>query len=105
MPPGPETKLVKKIIDRLNKRPRSHARKVHQSRFQSGEPDIDAVVDGRSVKIEVKVPGNTPTLNQMLRMRQWQKAGALVGWVDTVEGADELLGHLDEPGWLNPQLD
>lgn len=98
----PEAKITKKVIDRLKKS--GHARKVHQSRFQMGEPDVDACIEGRAVKVEVKVPGNTPTDRQYAVMRIWERSGALVGWVTSVDEVEELLGHLEDPGWKNPQL-
>lgn len=100
----PEAKLTKKIVDHINARPRSIARKVHQSRFQAGQPDVDGCVVGRAVKIEVKVPGNVPTDLQMTWMRRWADAGALVGWCTSVDEVIELLSHVSDPDWVNPQL-
>lgn len=90
----PEAKITKKIIDWMNAQPGVRARKVHQTRFSGGEPDIDACWNGRSVKIEVKVPGNTPTPRQAAVLELWRKAGALVGWVTSLEEAKELLAEL-----------
>lgn len=98
----PEAKITKKVIDRLKEF--GHARKVHQGRYQTGEPDVDACIEGRAIKIEVKVPGNKPTDNQYAVMRRWERSGALVGWVTSVEAVDKLLERLDTPGWRNPQL-
>ncbi len=100
----PEAKITKKIITHINGLDRALAHKVHQGRFGGGEPDIDACVDGRSVKLEVKVPGNKPTPLQMVTMRRWEAAGALAGWCTSVETAEEILQHVKEPGWSNPQL-
>lgn len=100
----PEAKITKKIIEHIRGLDGGHARKVHQSRFQQGEPDVDACVRGRSVKIEVKVPGNEPTANQMAIMRIWARVGALVGWATSVDEVVELLTHLDDLDWENPQL-
>ena len=101
----PEAKITAKIIDHLRALPKAWARKVHQSRYQQGEPDVDACVAGRAVKIEVKVPGNKPTPKQLITMRRWARSGALVGWATSVEEVEDLLGHLDDPEWENPQLD
>lgn len=80
--------------------------KMHGSPYMpAGEPDILACVNGRMVRIEAKKPGEKPTPNQMASMRRWQKVGALVGWCTSVEQVKELLEHLDEREWLNPQLE
>lgn len=100
----PEGKITGKIIDHIKSLPKAHARKVHQDRFSGGEPDVDAVIDGRAVKIEVKVPGKEPTPRQMAVMRRWVPTGALVGWVVSLDEAKALLEHLDDPDWVNPQL-
>jgi hypothetical protein len=100
----PETKIVKKIIAHI-KAKGGWARKVHGNAFSSGEPDIDAVLNGRSVKIEVKVPGKYPTTQQLARLRTWETAGSLAGWVTSVEEVDRLLGNVEDLSWVNPQLE
>jgi len=84
----------------------SWAQKFHGSQYSSGgEPDIDACVDGRSVKVEVKRPGNRPTPRQYHAMRRWEAAGALTGWVTSVADLQELLTHLYEREWKNPTIE
>lgn len=100
---GPETRLVGRVIERI-KWLGGHARKVHGNVYVSGEPDVDGCLRGRALKVEVKVPGERPTPLQMSVLRRWERAGALAGWVASVDELDELLAHLDEPGWHNPQL-
>ena len=100
----PEGKITDRCIKYLRSLPTGHARKVHQSRFTGGEPDVDGCVDGRTVKVEVKVPGNKPTPRQLAVMRQWERAGALVGWVTSVDELRDLLVHLNRRDWRNPQL-
>lgn len=104
MATGPEKKVTDKVLKELNSRPGHLFYKVHQGRYGGGQPDIDGVVYGRSVKIEMKAPGNEPTARQMLVMRRWAKVGALVGWATSLEEVEELLSHLDDPDWVNPQL-
>lgn len=101
-----ESELVSKLIHHIRDLPApSHARKVHGSRYQdAGEPDVDAAVSGRAVKVEAKVPGARPTAVQYGAMRRWERAGALVGWVTCVRELEDLLSHLDDPAWENPQL-
>lgn len=98
----PEAKITKRIIDYL--KGRGHARKVHQNAYGAGEPDIDACINGRAVKIEVKVKGNTPTPKQYAALRRWESSGALCGWVTSIEETIALLEHLPEAEWSNPQL-
>ena len=99
----PESKIVADILSEL-KRPGWRFRKVHGDAYSSGEPDLDGCANGRAVKIEVKVPGKKPTAQQMVVMKLWARSGALVGWVTSVDETLELLSHLDDPGWVNPQL-
>lgn len=99
-----EAATTGKVIQYINGLGRAHARKVMQSGYQRGEPDIDAVVDGRAVKIEMKRLSNKPTPLQMARLRDWQDAGALAGWCYSVDEVRELLNHIEDRTWLNPQL-
>jgi len=89
----PETRLQKKMVKRIENLPcPSRARKMHGSAFtRAGEPDIDAVICGIPLKIEVKMPGNTPTKLQTQRILEWAAAGAVAGWCDTMEGMDEFI--------------
>jgi hypothetical protein len=80
----------------LRAQPHSHARKVHGSVYSVGEPDIDAVIGGYSVKLECKAPGKKPTRVQIAVMRKWGSAGTLVGWFTSVEHIQQLLSHLGE---------
>jgi hypothetical protein len=92
-------------MQRINGIEGARAVKVHASQMgNGGEPDVDACVRGRSVKVEVKQPGKVPTPRQMAVLRKWERAGALAGWVTSVEELDALLAHLDDPDWRNPQL-
>lgn len=102
---GPETKLSSKVMDRIRKEYAGEVRKVHADAYgAANEPDIDACILGRCVKIELKVPGKVPTPGQYGRLRAWARAGALAGWVTTLDELDELLVHVGDVGWVNPQL-
>jgi hypothetical protein len=57
------------------------------------------------VKIELKMPGAEPTPVQMGKLRRWASAGALAGWVTSIAELDDLLAHVDDVGWVNPQLE
>jgi hypothetical protein len=95
----PESEIVAEGIGYIRTLQFAYARKVHGSQFgNAGEPDVDAVVCGRSVKLECKAPdGGKPTAVQMGALRRWQKTGALVGWFTNVGHIQEILDHLNDP--------
>lgn len=96
-----ESSLSTRIVAYLRALPRAHARKVHGSAMGTvGEPDIDAVVDGRSVKLEVKLPERrgTVTAAQHLALTRWHDAGALTGVVTSVDEVRALLAAYDLGG-------
>lgn len=87
-----ETALVNKMIARIKAEPMSWARKVHGGAYSdTGEPDIDACVSGRSLKVEVKMPGARPTAIQLAALRRWERAGALAGWATSVPELEQLI--------------
>lgn len=92
--PPREKQIAAAVVALIKKLPDGHARKVHGEAFgTAGEPDVDAVVDGRAVKLEVKRPGGTkPTPLQARALDRWQDAGALCGVVRSVDDARALLG-------------
>ncbi len=83
-----EANLVRRILRELNSWPRTRAVKLHGSAYtRAGSPDIWGCTSGRLFVIEVKALGKTPTKIQHYELRQWEQAGATVGWSDTFEGA------------------
>lgn len=53
--------------------------KVHGSALMmAGLPDLISVVDGAFVGVEVKVPGNKPSIRQLYVHRQIERAGGIV---------------------------
>lgn len=98
----PEARIVGAIIMHIRKLDcPSWARKVHGNRYSdAGEPDVDAVVCGVPLKIEVKVPGKHPTDSQNASLRRWERAGAVAGCAHSVEEADDLVELcLSQAGW------
>jgi hypothetical protein len=80
-----ERAIVKAILAYLNSLPGCLARKRWGGGMGvAGDPDIDACIRGRSVQLEVKRPGEKPTLLQLKRLEEWRQAGALVGVVTSV---------------------
>jgi Holliday junction resolvase len=63
--------------------------KTHGSGLRSGEPDLIGVVApwGFHVAIEVKKPGERPTLQQRVRLLQYARRGSIAFAADNVEAA------------------
>lgn len=100
-----ESHLTTRLVDHINSLPTGYAVKVHGSAYgHAGEPDINACLAGRMVRVEVKMPGHKPTPVQWGKLRRWAKAGALVGYVTSLEELQSLLTHADDRLWTNPQL-
>jgi hypothetical protein len=106
-----EADIVSDALDYL--RGVGYARKVHGGAHgNAGEPDIDACVRGRSVKLEAKRPGERPTPAQVGAMKRWADAGALAGWftgnehivqiLDHVDGGQDFVLDLSRPGCVCP---
>jgi len=92
MPQKPESRIVKRCLEFLLALPRCEAHKIHGSEFtRTGEPDIDACLNGRSLKIEVKQPGQKPTAIQQKRLGDWAMAGA---WATFVTSDMELASQM-----------
>jgi hypothetical protein len=100
--PTRESTVVASVIALIkSKRYGGHARKTHGGAMsQRGEPDVDACVRGRAVKLEGKQIGEKPDMPQMLAMRRWAQSGALVGWFQSTRHVVEILDHLEHPGFV-----
>jgi hypothetical protein len=97
-----ETSRTAKVLSYLKSLPKTHARKVHTGPMgESGHPDIDGCRAGRAFKIEMKKSGEKPTPLQMARLITWQAAGALVGWAESVEHAEQIMAYWDNYEWRN----
>jgi hypothetical protein len=87
-----ERAIVKAILGYLNGLSECLARKRWGGGMGvAGDPDIDACIRGRSVQLEVKRPGESPTPLQLKRLAEWRQAGAVAGVVTSVEETRELL--------------
>lgn len=86
----PEDRVLKPALARI-RHFGGEARKVHGSRFSQGEPDIDAVLWGVPLKVECKAKGGKPTGLQAARLKAWERAGAVTGWIDDPAQIDELI--------------
>ena len=98
-----ETDVTKECISWLKAQPGTHAWKLHTGPMgMGGHPDIDGCTRGRSIKIEMKRPGEKPDGRQMVRLLQWRAAGALVGWATSVEEVRAIFANWDNPEYVNP---
>lgn len=88
-----ESRLQQRIKKALIKECGGKWWKVHGSAFQeSGQPDLDGVVDGISFKFEVKVPlHGRPSALQLQTMHEWRKVGAIACLVETPSQAISLV--------------
>lgn len=92
-----ESAIVRKIVQKLSGY--CLIRKRHGTVFAvRGDPDLYGVLPlthpvwpGRHFELEVKRPGERPTPLQITRLSEWEKAGALVGVVTSVEEAMTVL--------------
>lgn len=70
--------------------------KIHGSAFQqAGIPDILGCYTGLFIAIEVKCPGEVPTLLQGHCMKLLKKAGARVGVAYNVEDAIKIRNGVE----------
>jgi hypothetical protein len=101
-----ETALHKACQKRVREEWGGECVKIHGTAAQrAGTPDLLICLGGRFVACECKQPGKKPTPLQMKRLRDWQAAGAIAGWVTTEVELDELLVHADHGDWVNPALE
>lgn len=95
-----ETRLVNTIRAALVNRYGADGKwiKIHGSAMQErGLPDILGTLRGRTVALEVKVPGEELTPLQAFQLRQLAAAGAITAVVVSVEGALEVAASVLQP--------
>lgn len=76
-----ETTIQSDIIDYINSLPQGRAENVSGNAQQSGRADINACIEGRAFKIEVKTEDTEygrqgATTKQRLYLEKWARAGA-----------------------------
>lgn len=86
-----EKSITQSILAYLNSLPGCRATKRHGSAYSSGEPDIDACLNGKCVKLEVKGAGKRPTPLQVALLLRWKAAGAVTGVVHCTADVESLL--------------
>lgn len=80
-----ELALQKRIISAVNQLGGFVQLRAQTPYTRVGDPDIFGVIHRRHVEIEVKWPGEKPSLIQRKRLREWADRGAWVGVVHSVE--------------------
>ena len=89
-----ESRLQKKIRDKLNDRPSTYCVKMHGGPHQArGLPDLVGVTEGLFFGLEVKMPGKEGNLTeiQQKKLNDIDAAGGITAVVTTVEEANEAL--------------
>lgn len=95
MKPPLESRITKKILERLRSRG-GFWFKLHVSEFQeAGIPDIIGCYRGRFVSFEVKRPGNHPTKLQEYKMKQITQAGGIARVIHSAEEAEAVIDELE----------
>lgn len=94
----PEGKLIAECKKFLKGVPQCEFRKVHGDMFTVGEPDLDIVYRGISIKAEAKAPGSKSgaTAHQKMRIKEWRIAGAVAFTFRTVGALSRTLDMIDE---------
>ena len=88
-----EVTIVNSILSFINSLPYGVAEKVQGTARSSGKSDINACINGRCIRIEVKTAdhGNKESKKQSINLRRWSAAGAICGVVYSLEELKALL--------------
>jgi hypothetical protein len=88
-----EKQIVNSIVKYLRTVPGCIVRKRHGTAFGvASDPDLYGALNGRHFELEVKRSENRPTELQLQRLAEWERHGAMVGVVHSVQEAREVLG-------------
>jgi len=88
-----ESTLVREIVAALRATPGVVVRKRHGSSWSvAGDPDLYGSFRGRHFEIEVKRRDGVVAELQRARLRDWARAGALVGVARSVDEALRIVG-------------
>ena len=88
-----EISIADQIIKYINSMPHGTAEKVQGTARSSGKSDINACINGRCIRIEVKTAdhGNKESKKQSINLRRWSAAGAVCGVAYSLEEVKRLL--------------
>lgn len=101
-----ETSIQDNLLDYINALPQGTAENVNGNAKQSGRADINACIQGKCFKIEVKTEDTSygragATTKQRLYLEKWARAGAISCVVYSV---DDLKYILQKLGFCNQML-
>lgn len=88
-----EISIVDNIIKYICSLPNGTAEKVQGTMRSSGKADINACINGRCIRLEVKTAdhGNKASKKQSINLKRWSAAGAVCGVVYSLEEVKILL--------------
>lgn len=88
-----EISIVDKIINYINDIPNGVAEKIQGTARSSGKSDINACINGRCIRFEVKTSdhGNKESKKQSINLRRWAAAGAVCAVVYSLEEVKKVL--------------
>ena len=94
-----ETSIQENILDYINSLPYGIAENVSGNAKQSGRADINACINGRAFKIEVKTEDTAygkkgATTKQRLYLEKWARAGAFSCVIYNVDDLKYILFNL-----------
>ncbi len=95
-----ESAIVAAIIRALRSVPELVVRKRWGSGMgTAGDPDLTGCYRGRHFELEVKAPGGRLSRIQEVRLKEWHRAGAVVGVVHSPDEALATLGVGTAGAW------
>lgn len=88
-----ETNLKRQVMQMLSAEwPDAVVRKRHGSIYSTiGDPDITILYKGVHIECELKRPGRDATPIQLRRLAEWERAGAVVAVIHTVQEMRSLM--------------
>jgi hypothetical protein len=91
--PRRERNIDQQIRNWLKHRPDIVGKKRHGTVFSVKEPDWTFCVLGRTIVIEMKIPGKDADRGQELRLREWAAAGARTAVCDDVNQVKDIIAE------------
>ena len=81
----------------MNTLPQCYGIKCHGDIYSINQPDRLWCLQGRTVVVEVKRPGEVPRPGQIAVLRKWRNAGALAIWASDL---NKVKAKLREAGLI-----
>lgn len=103
-PVASESSMIRNIKAKVEALPNTRIKKLWSGGTAGQDVDLLIVTHGLACFYEIKVPGNVPTPWQHNRLEWWRKAGADVGWFDTVEDCVKRVAEVANKGALMQRM-